>query len=210
MGEGQKYHRPMKTQINFRASPATAAELAQLIPLLGEGQTEVIARAIASLHAKHHDAIHFEIATVTEGATCPWCGWQYEEPEFPDTSPTWGGRRTPAGGRPKMATSTQIMMKLYGAGPVAGEIWTLGMGGTLAYSVSPSPAFTALDGAQDMSHLDPPGGGEPLDTDKINAHLRQRRQAAGVTWEASLAAHMARFPHETDAEAQAVARPTYP
>lgn len=91
----------MKTQINFRASPATAAELAQLVALLGEGQTEVISRAIATLHHKRHDHLHFEIANA-EAGTCPWCGWQYEDPEFPNTSPTWGGRRTPAGGRPTM------------------------------------------------------------------------------------------------------------
>lgn len=70
----------MKTQINFRASTVTAAELAQLVAKLGEGQTEVIARAIAALHNTYHNQIHFEIATVTEAGACPWCGWQYEEP----------------------------------------------------------------------------------------------------------------------------------
>ncbi len=76
----------MKTQINFRASAATAAELAQLVAKLGEGQTEVVSRAITALHQKHHDQIHFEIATVTEAGTCPWCGWQYEEPGRPPES----------------------------------------------------------------------------------------------------------------------------
>ncbi len=92
----------MKTQINFRASAATGAELAQLVERLGEGQTEVISRAISTLHQKYHDQLHFEIAQA-EAGTCPWCGWQYEEPSFPEltTSPAWGGRRTPAGGRPK-------------------------------------------------------------------------------------------------------------
>ena len=75
----------MKSQINFRASQATAAELAQLVALLGEGQTEVISRAIATLHHKRHDHLHFEIANAEAGA-CPWCGWQYEEPGRPPES----------------------------------------------------------------------------------------------------------------------------
>lgn len=71
----------MKTQINFRASPATAAELAQLVKKLGEGQTEVISRAIATLHQKYHSGIHFDIAQA-EAGTCPWCGWQYEDTDW--------------------------------------------------------------------------------------------------------------------------------
>lgn len=70
----------MKAQLNIRISLASAAQLAQLREELGENQTAIIARAIEVLHARYHEAKHFEIATVTEAGTCPWCGWQYEEP----------------------------------------------------------------------------------------------------------------------------------
>lgn len=68
----------MKSQVNFRAATVTAQELDQLIKLLGETQTEVIARSISHLHNTHHNRLHFEIAQAEHGS-CPWCGWQYEE-----------------------------------------------------------------------------------------------------------------------------------
>lgn len=104
----------------------------------------------------------------------------------------------------------QKMMKIHNSGHVAAETWIEGERGLLAYAVRPDPTFTALDGSKDYSHLSPDLDGEPWDEQRFDAHLRARRQAAGVTWEATLAAHAARFPYEADAEAQAAARSTFP